>query len=60
MLNIYVMELRQYTNMGTIEQIEVIIAKNEEDAWKELHTGKYIYKDAELIDIIPLNLNIGE
>ena len=48
-MKIYTIKLRQSTNVGTIEQEIEIIAKNETEAWKELHNGIYKYKDAELI-----------
>ena len=48
-MKIYTMKLRQSTNVGMIEQEVEIVAKNETEAWKELHNGIYRYKDAELI-----------
>lgn len=48
-MNKYTLVLNQYTNMGKIQQQIVIVAKNEEEAWRELHDGTYKFKDAELV-----------
>ena len=50
-MKIYTIKLRQYTNIGTIEQLVEIIAKTEAEAWKNLYSGIYKYKDAELIKV---------
>ena len=53
-MKIYTIKLRQYTNIGAIEQLVEIIAKTETEAWKNLYNGIYKYKDAELVKVTPI------
>lgn len=48
-MNEYTLVLNQYTSNGKVKRTIIIVAKSEEEAWKELHNGIYKFKDAKII-----------
>ena len=54
-MNKYTLVINQYTNMGKIQQQIIIVAEDEESAWRELYDGTYKFKDAELIKVESMN-----
>ena len=48
-MNEYTLVLNQYTSVGKVKRTIIIVAKSEEEAWKELYNGVYKFKDVELV-----------